>query len=1763
MKIHADHVPTIGFAAQQNGIRSINKIVITNDGAARENLTLRVTTDPAFSKPAEMRIDAIGANDEYPIDRLDISLSGDYLRAINEKTSGWLQFEVKEEDGTILCTCLNPVSLLAWNEWSGLKGLPEILAAFVLPNDPAVAKIIGAASELLRMETGNGALNGYQSGNRQRVLLEVAAIYKALAAWKISYIGAPASFEESGQKIRFPSQIIHDGFGTCLDLALLFAACFEAIGLHPFVFIQDGHAFAGCWLAERTLPDAACEDIQTIRKLADEKLITCFEATAVTSEMPTVLSDAERLAAPRLEDKKKFHHALDVKRARVARILPIPVPGQPFPDVIPAPPKPNGADGGLGVPAFDETPRPQPDGAGIMPRARIPRYEFWKRQSLDLSTQNPALNFGGRHAIRFRCTSLALMGGALMEDIEHPLLPSTKSMLGKDPRDKTTMIERQGTDAATAEINDALARGNFHTCCEEKEHARQLTKFHRANRNAAAETGDGTLSAALGVLEWLDPNDPGQPCRAPIVFVQVELRRKSRLEGFSLTPTDKEPAVNNTLLEKLRRDFGMEMPGLDPLPECKDGGVDVNRVMQIFRNAVRDVSGWEVREEAWLGLFPKSLIHKDISEREGENKKNPVIRRFMIGPEDAEAAIAAENQNPGAEIPESPEAPEILPEQLDAKFSTKDRCEALSADSSQRVAIEMARFGRDFVLEGPPGTGKSQTSTNIVVNDIVQGKRVLFTAQKRVALDVPCRRMELMGLSEFCLPLYSEKTGKSEVYALFERRLRLSKGKIPTEWAATADALERERDTLNGHLAALHTPSTCGLSAYDCFNHWLPRREETVVRFENSRGFPDIQPEQLAGLRKLVALLQERAFDLMPLHNHPLGVIAWETWSPRASDDHCIRIRELAANAANAGAVANDFLAWAGSPDAGKSLPALGRWRELGGFLLPTPAFTAKEFLTTPWPQLADNLDTWTALARERAQLRARLQGYDLARLTTLPLGELLEKWKAAQSANWLKRRLACDAIRRKLLSCGAGSPPHEKIAIGQTLVDAIRLRELDARFSAAQASPPLPLALWNNGEPDIGALEKARAWGATLHAHLRACAEDDTEKLARLSEKLAPLFGDAGDSRDSSAARAETLSRLKHYCDTLDAHGVAFDSLAGEIKLRREPFEQAADYFATARALLENILPAWLQIRAWCAWQSARRQAMEACLGSIVAHSESEAAAAAAATLDLPALFELGFRRALLFELIERDNSLKMFFSTAHEEAIARFCELDEKLRNLTHAANRHRLLSLTPVHGDALEAEMIVLQREIQKTKGRRMPVRRLLSAIPNLLGRLMPCIFTTPDAIAQHLDASHKLFDRVIIEEASQMRVHDAIVAIGRGKRLLVLGDPKQLPPTDFFTKGDADLDIVPLADREAEGTESVLDEMIACRFPRVRLEWHYRSRKEELITFSNCLYYDGRLRTFPQSSTKRDGLKLVHLPKAVYDKGGSRTNSAEARALVDELVNRLRAPAIPPRSYLVATFNQAQQQLVENYLDEARRSHPEIEHHFGSGSPVPGEPLIVKNLENVQGDERDVVMISIGYGPDENGRLSLNFGPLNRDGGERRLNVVVSRARHEKLVFTSLRPEMIDLSRTQARGVRDLKLFLDYAERGMAALPAADRPAAAVPDGIELMVAGMLREAGYEVHHHVGSSSGRVDLAVVAPNDPGRYLAGLLFDGPGCLAIPTARDCYKLRRQVLQDLGWQLYHIWIVAWGLDLEGEKRRLLRRLASLAAAQPPATHAG
>lgn len=521
-------------------------------------------------------------------------------------------------------------------------------------------------------------------------------------------------------------------------------------------------------------------------------------------------------------------------------------------------------------------------------------------------------------------------------------------------------------------------------------------------------------------------------------------------------------------------------------------------------------------------------------------------------------------------------------------------------------------------------------------------------------------------------------------------------------------------------------------------------------------------------------------------------------------------------------------------------------------------------------------------------------------------------------------------------------------------------------------------------------------------------------------------------------------------------------------------------------------------------------------------------------------------FYRQLFDHLGGQDLFLAEFDLQAHEKVLERFRLLDRW--EVKAAATQIRQYQLgredrpRPGWSTPGTSELGILQREIQKKK-RHMPLRKLFSEISAVLQNLKPCIMMSPLSVSTFLESDELRFDLVIFDEASQVFPWDAVGAIYRGTQLIVAGDENQLPPTNFFNRADIESD----EDGEDIGDfESILSLCKSINMPNKRLRWHYRSRREPLIAFSNRNFYEGSLVTFPSiRDASGDSVRLEFVPQGWWI---DRKNLPEAERVADLVIAHLRTNA--RTSLGVIAFNSTQQAAIEDVIYERRRINPEIDVLFQTELH---EPLFIKNLENVQGDERDVILLSMGYGNNEAGKFLKNFGPITKSGGERRLNVAVTRAREALILVASVRAADMDLSGSTSQGSHLLKAYLEYAERGVDVLGRSNSVVASECESpFEEEVAGALIRHGLTPVPQVGCGGFRIDLALKHPQRPGEFCLGIECDGATYHSSSTARDRDRIRQSVLEGLGWTVVRIWSTDW---VRNPRRQLDRILAEYESA--------
>lgn len=519
-------------------------------------------------------------------------------------------------------------------------------------------------------------------------------------------------------------------------------------------------------------------------------------------------------------------------------------------------------------------------------------------------------------------------------------------------------------------------------------------------------------------------------------------------------------------------------------------------------------------------------------------------------------------------------------------------------------------------------------------------------------------------------------------------------------------------------------------------------------------------------------------------------------------------------------------------------------------------------------------------------------------------------------------------------------------------------------------------------------------------------------------------------------------------------------------------------------------------------------------------------------------------FFNTLTREIFRKYPEMNNFNRLSHEQTIEKFKALDIEFI----AKNRERVAFLATQnveipHGYRSGAikeltQLSLIKHEIGKKK-KHIPIRQLVKRAGAALKGLKPCFMMSPLSVSQYLPPNEVIFDVLVIDEASQLKPEEAIGTIARVKQIVIVGDPKQLPPTSFFDSIDKSSDDESMISE----SESILDFCLNLYQPIRQLKWHYRSQHETLIDFSNQQFYDGNLIVFPsptKASNDELGIKYHYIKDAVYQ---DRKNKLEAKNIIEFLENQMRR--FPDRSIGVGTFNTEQRDLIQGMIDEREKSSPIVAHYITKWENT-NEPFFVKNLENLQGDERDIICISTTFGKDkETQKVYQRFGPINSDMGWRRLNVLFTRSKQKMEVFTSMLSSDIIIAPTSSRGVIALKAFLTYVETGTMS-GAHTNTHKDFDSEFEVSVNNLLLDCGYTVVPQVGVAGYFIDLAVVSKASPNEYILGIECDGATYHSSKSARDRDRLKQDVLEKLGWKIYRIWSVDWFKNRDNEIKKLI-----------------
>jgi very-short-patch-repair endonuclease len=1151
------------------------------------------------------------------------------------------------------------------------------------------------------------------------------------------------------------------------------------------------------------------------------------------------------------------------------------------------------------------------------------------------------------------------------------------------------------------------------------------------------------------------------------------------------------------------------------MPEAKE---EIDEYFSSVTAAIASSPGWSVTANICLSFFSfsKFVMYKDLDASAWPPGKSPAdnpLIKATFAPE----TIAEDTR------------PVFCEDEIDIKLKVHDLYHVMDADPSQIAVIEELKIGRNLVVEGPPGTGKSQTITNAIAELLASGKTVLFVSEKMAALEVVKARLDKAGLGAFCLELHSRKTNKKEVLEELESSLKKGpsrSGKFTDE----LDELEKLKSELNHYAWILREPF--GKIRFSPFALYCLRSKANQAFEVNERSAPKFLVNQVEGLSReaffehkgMLKDLSAVVSLVKPVHEHSWRfskakvVLPSDEEEIRKSLDEAISACQQLAQEVSA---QYRILRASAQPTFG-----LVEHFVAAGLFLKDMETIDSAALNDSWESAPEPWTRPLNKVEEFQQLFSPIQKRFISGVLDKDLGAMRQELQTYSQKIF---RIFDKRYRNLKKGISCLYQPKAPAALRRRLANLTKLEQCQLLRKDIGTLSGEGISLfgcnWKAELSDVGLLR--RKVGATslfrklfkmgiftketLDVTNRSDVGSQTERLVaadRLFREKAGIF----------------IEKVAANKDELLSESLPVDSLLKRLSQLKEEIPKLARW---AR---------YYSVREKCYSFPLLQPVVDLLERGDITEQEM-----------LPAL-EVNVADALLKRVFNEYPALAAFVGDLHEKKITRFQELDQEMLKMNRVRLQSKLFQSRPpvTSGASPTSEAGILLGESSK-KRRHMPIRKLLFHAGRLIQRIKPCFMMSPLSIAQFLDPRSINFDVVIFDEASQVKPADALGALLRGKQVTVMGDTKQLPPTSFFDHmsagEDADFES---ADTNVTDVESILH-LCKRSFPTKLLKWHYRSKHESLIAVSNQEFYDNELFVYPSSCHESPdiGLKFNPIFDSVYDRGRSSVNRKEAQAVAKAAAEHYRK--WPNKSLGVGAFNIKQQQAILEEIELLLKLNPEMEDSFSSKQ---NEHFFVKNLETIQGDERDVIFLSVGFGFDETHQLSRNFGPLNQDGGQRRLNVLISRAREKCVVFSNFRASDLQLDANAPFGLRSLKCFLDYAENKV--LKAAEVSSDDTDSPFEDAVYSFLVNNGYQVRKQVGCARFRIDLAVVDPSNPGRYLVGVECDGAKYHSSPVARDRDRLREQILRKLDWQIYRIWSTDWYRNRRDTEDKLLHAVKRL-----------
>ena len=1649
-----------------------------------KDLRLEISFDPAIGKDHTITFNYIGSKSTSlvsPNELKKLVLDKAYFASLSEKAEGTIHLKAYAEESTEPLSEENiTIPLLPFGTWGGIGEIKySHLASFVMPTMPVVKKMAIKAGDILRNEK-KGTACGYQE-DTQGVLDQTESVFKALQGQQLEYVDQDRN-PQAGELVRLPEQTYREKKGTAIDLAVLFASVLEDIGLHSVLCLWESTALVGCFLEEDFFLANSIEDgYSHVQSLEQQGKLVLVEVKSLSNPILSFKEAVEKAKAI-LVKPKEFFRAIDVSICRDSGIFPLPLNYDTETGAITLGDI-NQYQRTHAHDSFDETilaPRESPASG----------FDIWERELLDLSMNNPLLNDRIKRSISFLCNDTDFFTKSFKDDDKFSIAQKPVTMTGEiDP----LLVSSDSKYQALSE--SAIKSKKLISTQSDSDLQDRLKRIYRKYRDNLNETGSNTLYLTVGLLKYYEiqnQDNLGAYRLAPIVLIPVDIVRDVKGKSYNLRLRDEDWLLNTTLIEFLKKERNLDLYAIESVQPDSDGHLDVQKILTAFSKAIHGISGWYCYRN-YLGLGSFDFTHycmwSDLRNRRDQMERNQIVKSLATGRKEWSESTST---NP---IKES------------------DCCIPLVADSSQIEAIKKCADSKSFILFGPPGTGKSQTIVNMIANSLFHGKKVLFVSEKQAALDVVYNRLKRIGLDPFCLQLHSAKASKGSVLSQFSNAFKHAQLGSPAEYERTKEDIVNLRAKLEYDIEVFNRKAPCFLSINDALIGYesvkafrsIPSFTDDFIRSMTEEKFKKINDvtERIAYLEAYGHFGEFYNNDLVPLRGHAYGLEKREQVGSAVKE----LLRKAVSLSGAVNKIKNTFR------------PVFSLTREntdvlvayLNAYLVPEaphPLSNAIQDLSIRESEkdirtFLEKLREYQEKRREKILPFLSPQALDditlkdcYAEVKTIDLaGKLFHKSKSSKRAKKGLRKYLNVKIRNKdavdlLATCIELQNLRNDLDTFMPIVRNVFREEFksydesDADDLMRQFNYSISLA---NSVLPIGEITQQKMMISSLLSFSRS--------ISNINVNMINVF---------RSVHADFWKLAQEYREKL------------ELDLSYLP--DRYDFYSTLPTSLNKIQEKLLFAAEWANMNSAIDE-----LKALDLQSAADCLMEGKVSCrDLGRAIDCNIYLGIALLSI-RENNLESFSGLSEEATISKYNEECRRFRELSIAQLLSQLSENIPNdNSNASPTSELGFLKKAIASNGHGKSIRKILDGAINLIRTLCPCFLMSPMSAATYLSPDMAPFDVVIFDEASQIPTAEAVGPISRGKSLVVCGDSNQLPPTSFFKRDNSSEN----ADFLTSSLPSILEECKAIMLPEQELRWHYRSRSESLIAFSNHEFYYDSLYTFPSIDDQVSMVKYCRVDSS-YDRSHSRTNEEEAKAIVKEVLRRKNDPKLKKDSIGIVAFSQAQKDLIEDKLDDALTGALKDEDDEAL------EPIFVKNLENVQGDERDIIIFSIGYGMDRSGRMTMNFGPINGINGFRRLNVAISRARKEMLIYTNIDPDRYHDEDIDNPGAQYLFRFLRYAKHGRTALANSTRTTAKDEEVLSESIASELRKKGYTVHTGVGDSSFHLNLAIVDKDHPEDYLLGVMVEGEKGTNYHLT-DKLQIQPQVLKSLGWKTIRVYALDW-----------------------------